>query len=119
MGLPRTAGTHGNSIGVSICGNATAYEQNLGSSNQTVTEDAKGSTTVKVDDGTAFSVGDLISFSSVDASSDATAFTFNANDEGNEYEITAINTHDLTVRLKDDPNGAKSSGNHSRQQFHS
>ena len=54
---------------------------------------------------TAFSVGDLISFSSADASSDAT-FTFNANDEGNEYEITAINTHDLTVRLKDDPNGA-------------
>ena len=46
----RTAGTHGNSIGVSICGNATAYEQNLGSSNQTVTEDAKGSTTAKVDD---------------------------------------------------------------------
>ena len=104
-GLMRTAATHGNSIGVSICGNATAYEQNLGSSNQTVTEDAKGSTTVKVDDGTAFSVGDLISFSSADASSDAT-FTFNANDEGNEYEITAINTHDLTVRLKDDPNGA-------------
>ena len=102
----RTAGTHGNSIGVSICGNATAYEQNLGSSNQTVTEDAKGATVVKVDDGTAFSVGDLISFSSADASSDATAFTFNANDEGNEYEITAINTHDLTVRLKDDPNGA-------------
>ena len=102
----RTAGTHGNSIGVSICGNATAFEENLGSSNQTVTEDAAGATVVKVDDGTAFSVGDLISFSSADASSDATAFTFNANDEGNEYEITAINTHDLTVRLKDDPNGA-------------
>ena len=101
----RTAGTHGNSIGVSICGNATAYEQNLGSSNQTVTEDAKGSTTVKVDDGTAFSVGDLISFSSADASSDATAFTFNSGDEGNEYEITAINTHDLTIRLDGDPNG--------------
>tara|TARA_R100000234_G_scaffold117039_1_gene94895 strand:+ start:2996 stop:4999 length:2004 start_codon:yes stop_codon:yes gene_type:complete len=101
----RTAGTHGNSIGVSICANATAYEQNLGSSNQTVTEDAKGSTTVKVDDGTAFSVGDLISFSSADASSDATAFTFNSGDEGNEYEITAINTHDLTIRLDGDPNG--------------
>ena len=102
----RTAGTHGNSIGVSICGNATAYEQNLGSSNQTVGEDAKGATTVKVDDGTAFSVGDIISFSSADASSDATAFAFNANDDGNEYEITAIATHDLTVRLKDDPTGA-------------
>jgi len=102
----RTAGTHGNGIGVSICGNATAYEQNLGSSNQTTGEDAAGSTTIGVDDGTAFSVGDLISFSSVDASSDATAFAFNTGDEGNEYEITAISTNDLTVRLKDDPNSA-------------
>ena len=68
----RTAGTHGNSIGVSICGNATAYEQNLGSSNQTVGEDAVGATTIKVDDGTAFGVGDLISFSTADASSTAT-----------------------------------------------
>ena len=101
----RTAGAHGNGIGISICATAAAYEQNLGSSNQTVGEDAKGATTVKVDDGTAFSVGDLISFSSADASSDATAFAFNANDEGNEYEITAIATHDLTVRLDGDPNG--------------
>ena len=35
----RTAGTHVNSLGVSMCTNATAYEQNLGSSNQTVGED--------------------------------------------------------------------------------
>jgi hypothetical protein len=102
----RTAGTHGNGIGISICGNATAYEENLGSSNQTTGEDAVGSTTIGVDDGAAFSVGDLISFSSVDASSDATAFAFNTGDEGNEYEITAISTNDLTVRLKDDPNGS-------------
>ena len=101
----RTAGTHGNSLGVSMCTNATAYEQNLGSSNQTVGEDAIGATVIKVDAGTAFNVGDLISFSSADASSDATAFAHIAGDEGNEYEITAINTHDLTVRLKDDPNG--------------
>ena len=101
----RTAGTHGNSLGVSMCTNATAYEQNLGSSNQTVGEDAVGATVIKVDAGTAFNVGDLISFSSADASSDATAFAHIAGDEGNEYEITAINTHDLTVRLKDDPNG--------------
>ena len=101
----RTAGTHGNSIGVSLCSNATAYEQNLGSSNQTVGEDAKGATTIAVDDGTAFNVGDLISFSSADASSDATLFAFNSGDEGNEYEITAIAGNDLTVRLKDDPNG--------------
>jgi hypothetical protein len=102
----RTAGTWANGIGISICATATAFEQNLGSSNQTTGEDAAGSTTIGVDDGTAFSVGDLISFSSADASSDATLFTFNTGDEGNEYEITAISTHDLTVRLKDDPNGS-------------
>ena len=88
------------------CGNAPAYEQNLGSSNQTVGEDAVGATTIKVDDGTAFGVGDLISFSTADASSTATNFAHISGDEGNEYEITAISTHDLTVRLKDDPNGA-------------
>jgi hypothetical protein len=102
----RTAGTHGNGIGISICATATAFEENLGSSNQTAGEDAAGSTTIGVDDGTAFSVGDLISFSSADASSDATLFAFNTGDEGNEYEITAISTNDLTVRLKDDPNGS-------------
>ena len=102
----RTAGTWANGIGVSICPSATAFEQNLGSSNQTAGEDAVGATTIAVDDGTAFSVGDLISFSSADASSDATLFTFNTGDEGNEYEITAIDSNDLTVRLKDDPNGS-------------
>ena len=101
----RTAGTHGNSLGVSMCTNATAYEQNLGSSNQTVGEDAVGATVIGVDSGAAFNVGDLISFSSADASSDATAFAHVAGDDGNEYEITAINSNDLTVRLKDDPNG--------------
>lgn len=102
----RTAGTWANGIGVSICATATAFEENLGSSNQTVGEDSAGATTIQVDDGTAFSVGDLISFSSADASSDATLFTFNTGDEGNEYEITAIVGQDLTVRLKDDPNGS-------------
>ena len=101
----RTAGTHGNSLGVSMCIGTLAYEENLGSSNQTVGEDAVGATVVKVDAGTAFNVGDIISFSSADASSDATLFTHVTGDEGNEYEVTAINTHDLTVRLKDDPNG--------------
>ena len=101
----RTAGTHGNSIGVQICATATSYEQELGSSYQTVGEDAVGATTVKVDDvdaaGNAFNVGDLISFFS-DSGHDTPV------DDYNEYEVTAIDTsdNDLTVRLKDDPNGA-------------
>ena len=99
-------GTEGNALAVSICANATAFEQNLPSSNQTTGEDAAGSTVIGVDAGTAFSVGDIISFSSADASSDATLFTHLAGDEGNQYEITSISTHDLTVRLLDDVNGA-------------
>ena len=101
----RTAGTHGNSIGVQICGSATAYEQGLGAAYLTVGEDAVGSTSVKVDDvdavGNAFNVGDLISFFS-DSSHLVPV------DNYNEYEVTAIDTsaNDLTVRLKDDPNGA-------------
>jgi len=97
----RTAGTFGNSIGVEICGSASAYEQSL--SILTVAEDAVGATVIAVDDvdgsGTAFNVGDLISFFS-DSSHLVPV------DEYNEYEVTAINTTDneLTIRLKDDPN---------------
>ena len=101
----RTAGTHGNSIGVQICATATTYEQELAGSYLTVGEDAIGATTVKVDDvdasGNAFNVGDLISFFS-DSGHDTPV------DDYNEYEVTAIDTsdNDLTIRLKDDPNGA-------------
>ena len=99
----RTAGTHGNSIGVEICAAGDAYEQMVAA--LTVSEDAAGSTSIAVDDadasGEAFNVGDLISFFS-----DSGATT--PVDEFNEYEVTAINTSTnvLTVRLKDDPNGA-------------
>jgi len=101
----RTAGTHGNSIGVQICATATTYEQELSGTYLTVGEDAVGATTVKVDDvdasGNAFNVGDLISFFS-DSGHDTPV------DDYNEYEVTAIDTsdNDLTIRLKDDPNGA-------------
>ena len=101
----RSAGTWGNSIGVSICPSATAFEENIGSSNLTVGEDAVGATSILVDDGTAFNVGDLISFSTADASSTATNFAHISGDEGNEYEITAISSNTLTVRLDGDANG--------------
>jgi len=85
----RTAGTHGNSIGVQICATATSYEQVLSASELTVGEDAVGSTAIEVDDvdasGKAFNVGDLISFYSDSAGSTPV-------DEFNEYEVTAINT---------------------------
>ena len=99
----RTAGTHGNSIGVQICATATSYEQVVAA--LTVSEDAVGATSIAVDDadasGEAFNVGDLISFYSNSGGTTPV-------DDYNEYEVTAINTttNVLTVRLKDDPNGA-------------
>ena len=102
----RTAGTHGNSLGVSICATATAYQQALGANNQVDQADvAVGDTTIQVDDadaaGYAFNVGDLISFYT------DSAYTTPA-DNYREYQVTAVDTSGnlLTIRLKDDPNGA-------------
>ena len=99
----RTAGTHGNSLRVEICPSATAYEQNLGTDNLVAAAESAGDTVVAVDDadaaGFAFNVGDLISFYS------DTANTISI-DDFNEYEVVSISSNDLTIRLKDDPNGA-------------
>ena len=98
----RTAGIHGNSLGVSICSNATAYEQNFaGNANTlgvTTGTPAIGATTVGVDTGggsagaggAAYNVGDIVHFQEAD---------------GQEYEITAISTDNLTIKQLDNPNG--------------
>ena len=101
----RTAGTWANGIGIQICATATSYEQELGGSYLINGAGAVGDTSVTIDDvdasGNAFNVGDLISFFS-DSGHDTPI------DDFNEYEVTAINTSSnvLTIRLKDDPNGA-------------
>ena len=102
----RTAGTWANGIKVEICATSTGYEQDLSTNNLVNQADvAVGDTTIVVDDadasGYAFNVGDLISFYS-DTSNTTSV------DDFNEYQVTAINTstNALTVRLKDDPNGA-------------
>ena len=104
----RTAGTHGNSIGVSMCGTATAYEQGLSTNNRVNGAGSSGATTITVDDadasGYAFNVGDLISFSSADNAT-ITNHAELAGHEGIEYEVTAISTNALTIRQKDDVNG--------------
>jgi len=81
-------GTYGNSIGVSVCSSATAYEQTV-----TSTVDGAhsiGATTLAVTDGTEFSVGDII---------------YLQETNGQQYEVTAIATNDLTIRQLDNPNG--------------
>ena len=106
----KSAGTWGNSLGLQVCPSASAYEQHLGSNNLTAAAESKGDTVVAVDDadasGYAFNVGDLISFSSADSSSDVTAFAHLAGDEGNEYQVVSISSNNLTIRLAGDPNGA-------------
>ena len=98
----RTAGTHGNSLGVSLCTNATAYEQtfsgNAGTLGVTTGTPAIGATTVGIDNGggsagdggAAFNVGDIVHFQEAD---------------GQEYEVTAISTDNLTIKQLDNPNG--------------
>ena len=100
----RTAGTWANGIKVEICPSATAYEQDLSTNNLVNQADvAVGDTTITVDDadasGYAFNVGDLISFYS------DTANTVSV-DDFNEYQVVSISGEVLTIRLKDDPNGA-------------
>ena len=85
----RTAGAHGNNLLVSTCPSATAYEQTLATSNQINGTPAVGDTTVVVDDGTAFNVGDIIEFSTTAAVTDF--------DSGQKYRITVISTNTLTI----------------------
>ena len=73
-GLARTAGTHGNSLGVSICSSANNYEQNAVTT--TRSEEVNGQTTIDVTDASVFSVGDLVNFGETD---------------GHEYEVTSVN----------------------------
>ena len=170
----RTAGTHGNSLGVDICPSARAFAQPLGSLNLTVGEKAIGSLEITVDNQDAtdatIAIGDIISFQTASAvvatvAGAITVATKNlvvdgnsgtivvgdrvlgagisdgdvvvkvasitdqqnlvldkaiivANDiplvfskdtqvesKGEEYEVTAVSSETLTIRLLDDPAG--------------
>ena len=82
-------GTYGNALGVSVCTNATAFEQTTTSLVDDATL-AAGDTSVTVDDGTEFSVGDIVYFQEAD---------------GSQYEVTAVAGNDLTIRQLDNVNG--------------
>ena len=89
----RTAGIHGNSVGVSICSDATDYEQTAVTT--TSAEESAGQTTISVTDASVFGVGDIVNFGE-------------SNNE--EYEVTQVNdsgsSDTIVIKLKDDPNGA-------------
>ena len=94
----RTAGTHGNSLGVSVCHNATAYEETLNGAGEVSGTPAAGATTVTVSaaggavgaGGAKYNEGDIVFFQEAD---------------GQQYEITNINNDTLTIRQLDNPNG--------------
>ena len=86
----RTAGTHGNSLLVSTCPSATAYEQiSTSLVASTSTANAVGNTTIAVDEGSNFNVGDIIQFSTSASTEDF--------DDGEFYRITAISSETLTI----------------------
>ena len=83
----RTGGAWGNNLQVSTCPSATAYEQEgVTTVNDT---NAVGDTVITVADGGTLNVGDIISFSSTAATNDY--------DDGEQYRITGISTHDITI----------------------
>tara|TARA_B100000945_G_scaffold200373_1_gene161092 strand:- start:4046 stop:5971 length:1926 start_codon:yes stop_codon:yes gene_type:complete len=92
----RTAGAHGNTLLVSTCPSATAYEEE-GATTVNDGSTAVGDTTITVTAGTALNVGDIISFSTTAATNDY--------DDGHQYRITNIATHDLTIVQKDSGSG--------------
>ena len=89
----RTAGIHGNSLGVSVCSSANNYSQNAVTT--TSADEAEGQTIISVTDASVFSVGDLVNFGETD---------------GFEYEVTTVNdsgsSDTIVIKLKDDVNGA-------------
>ena len=85
----RTAGTWGNNLLVSTCPSATAFEENSSSLVNEGSGTAVGDTTIDVDDGTAFNVGDVLEFSTTASGTDFTT--------GEKYRITGISTNTLTI----------------------
>ena len=81
----RTAGAFGNSLQVSTCPSATAYEE----VNKTTVADASmavGDTVVTVTSGTGISVGDIVNFG-----------------DQYEYRVVGVSTNDLNIVRKEEP----------------
>ena len=81
----RTAGAFGNSLQVSTCPSATAYEE----VNKTTVADASmavGDTVVTVTSGTGISAGDIVNFG-----------------DQYEYRVVSVSTNDLNIVRKEEP----------------
>ena len=89
----REPGTLGNNLKVSICTNSTAFGPH--SQSGTLTNDSSaaiGDTTITMDDGSLFQVGDILEFG--DASNVPST---DGAPSGFYYKVTSISTHVLTI----------------------
>ena len=102
----REPGILGNSLRVSKCSNSIAFgPQGTGAAGTGAVNDASaavGDTTITVDNGALFQVGDLLEFGS--------ASVFTAVPSGHYYKITAISTHVLTISRFNISTGATETG---------
>ena len=85
--VSRFAGGLGNSLKVSVCASSDAYFNNSASLVNNGSGYAIASTSVVVDNGALFVVGDIIKFAN----------------HSNHYSITAISTHTLTIEALNQP----------------
>jgi phage tail sheath protein FI len=89
----RTAGAWGNNLLVSTCPSAAAFEETTTGATISLVNEASntavGDTTIDVDAGTDFNVGDILSFSTTASTEDF--------DDGEQYRITGISTNTLTI----------------------
>ena len=93
----RTAGAHGNSLQVSTCPSATAYES-ISTSLVDDSSVAVGDTLITTDESDVFNVGDIIQFSSTASTDDY--------DDGEFYRVTAIAGSGETLQFVQHPRGA-------------
>ena len=87
--ISRYAGALGNSLKVSVCASSDAYFNDNATLINNGAGYAIGSTSVVVDAGGSFVVGDIIKFAN----------------HSNHYKITAISTHTLTIEALNQPAG--------------
>ena len=95
--IAKTMGAHGNALKVSVCAGSNGFSQKYAAGTGGVNgAKSAGDTTVTVDDGAKFNVGDIITFDGTTGADTG---------HSTKYEVTNIATHVLTIRQSDQVNG--------------
>ena len=95
--IAKTMGAHGNALKVSVCAGSNGFSQKYAAETGGVNGvKSAGDTSVTVDDGTKFNVGDIITFDGTTGADTG---------HSTKYEVTNIATHVLTIRQSDQVNG--------------